>query len=110
MSLMIIGLALVLSGNAHIPALYMIGFGIIISLYLIISRARMNKTSKKLSVIGKAVIICWVYLPLSFGLAMSTNFFGEGIQGLSNWAMSSMLVGISALALTIIELYRTRKD
>jgi hypothetical protein len=107
---LVISTSLVFSGIAYVLGLCMIGAGIIISLYLIISRARMNKKAKKLSVLTKTAILCWAYIPLSIGLAMSTSLFGEGLQGLLSWGISFLFVGVAGMVLTIVELFRTPKD
>ncbi len=99
---------LIASGRTYILGLALLVFCILTMFALIFLRHR--KKAGRLSVLTWIALGLWVLIPLTFLISISgLNLFGDGLMGLASWAKTSLALGVSALALTCLQLFRSSR-
>jgi hypothetical protein len=111
--IMVIGIAFGVRVPAWPGGAYILGAGVIVSLYLILRRM-LTKSPKKISVLTIIAVLCWLYLPLSYVIlrffpSIFSLLYGDELQGFANWVMSLLFAGTIGIVFTSIELFRTSK-
>lgn len=96
---------LVVRGDTYQIGLIMEFIAAVVSLSLLFTSANRKKNFP----LSHMAAILWLFIPVSFLLLLQTSLFGSGFEGLSNWAISGLIVGIIAIILTSIQLFRVNR-
>lgn len=99
---MVAGIPLVMYGDTYQLAISMECLAVFFS-YIIILRSRVGRKS----LVTYATLAMWLFIPLSFLLQL--GIFGSGLEGLSNWTKTSLVIGIVAMVLTSVQLFRVNR-
>ena len=101
---------LIISGGTYHYGLSLLGVSVFVALILIFLRQRADTRVDRLVVISWVALGLWISIPLTFLISMSgVNLFGSGLDGLGNWARFSLILGVLALVLTYVQLFRTSR-
>lgn len=96
---------LVVRGDTYQIGLIIECIAAVISLLLLFTSANRRKNFP----LSHLAAILWLFIPVSFLLLLQTSLFGGGFEGLSNWAKTGLIVGIVAIILTSIQLFRVNR-
>lgn len=104
--LMVVSVPLAILGSTYLYGLVLLVLTVALSLYLLfVSKHEKNHNQK----ITWLVLVLWSSIPLSFFLAFFVPLFGEGLDGLSNWAKFSLALGSLAMVLTAVRLFQINR-
>lgn len=96
---------LVVRGDTYQIGLIIECIAAVISLLLLFTSANRRKNFP----LSHLAAILWLFVPVSFLFLLQTSLFGGGFEGLSNWARTGLIVGIVAVVLTSIQLFRVNR-
>ena len=95
---------LVVRGDTYQIGLIIECIAAVISLLLLFTSANRRKNFPLY-----LAAILWLFVPVSFLFLLQTSLFGSGFEGLFNWARTGVIVGIVAIILTSIQLFRVNR-
>lgn len=96
---------LVVRGDTYQIGLIIECIAAVISLLLLFTSANRRKNFP----LSYLVATLWLFIPVSFLLLLQIPLFGSGFEGLSNWAKTGLIVGVVAIVLTSIQLFRVNR-
>lgn len=100
--LMLASIPLIMSSSTYQAGICLVLVSVIASFVVIL---RDKKARRQL--LTYLALIAWLFIPLSFLLQL--DIFGAGLDGLSNWAKTSVIIEIFAIATTGVQLFRVRR-
>lgn len=96
---------LVVRGDTYQIGLIIECIAVVISLLLLFTSASRRKNFP----LSHLAAILWLFVPVSFLFLLQTSLFGSSFEGLFNWAKTGLIVGIVAIILTSIQLFRVNR-
>ena len=96
---------LVVRGDTYQIGLIIECIAAVISLLLLFTSANRRKNFP----LSHLAAILWLFVPVSFLFLLQTSLFGSGFEGLFNWARTGVIIGIVAIILTSIQLFRVNR-
>ena len=100
--LMFTSIPLIVSSSMYQVGICLVLVSVIASFVVIL---RDKKARRQL--LTYLALTAWLFIPLSFLLQL--DIFGTGLDGLSNWAKTSVVVGLFAIAITGAQLFRVNR-
>lgn len=101
---MIMSVPFILSGDTYIYGLLLLCLAVVISMAVLFTRLYKDHKCRRMLYITLGL---WLSIPVSLlALMLGLPVFGTGLEGLSNWALVSFVIGLGASILTIWQLFK----
>ena len=100
--LMFAGIPLIMSSSTYQAGICLVLVSVVASFIILLRRKMARK-----HFLTYLALLAWLFIPLSFLLQL--DIFGSGLEGLSNWAKTSIFVGVFAIVVTGVQLFRVNR-